>query len=274
MKRILGSSFSRRSAACLAGYLLAAGPLAVGEIQDTVGFDVPGIIIIWAADGNGNAPIVSDFIIDNGTNDIDLIAGDVHTVVTGTLTASPGVGDPPSGAPLRIQNAQGLDDFTVAGGGALDASDTFSAFTLNDATDINTRGAFVRSSFYIASNTDFDISATATPLGATSARDFNNIFLLVRVAVSGRDDGFAFGSSARNPAIGGGTGGVAGQRLSGLATGGRVFEGVRSTAVLPGTIAQQSVRIDLRYRFASGNIDLSNGVIDAGATVVYTAFVP
>ena len=50
--------------------------------------NVDGVAIVWAADASGTAPIVSDFIIDSGGADTDLINGDVHTVITGSLVAS------------------------------------------------------------------------------------------------------------------------------------------------------------------------------------------
>ena len=71
---------------------------ASAQTEDNPRLRAPGILIIWGADGfgdNASAPVVSDFIIDSGSGataatsgDADLIAGDVHTVVTGILAAT------------------------------------------------------------------------------------------------------------------------------------------------------------------------------------------
>ncbi|MBR9834900.1 MAG: hypothetical protein GYB42_06860, partial [Alphaproteobacteria bacterium] len=53
-----------------------------------------------------------------------------------------------------------------------------------------------------------------------------------------------------------------------------IFSGNRRTARAPGSIADQSVRFDQTYRWNTGNIDLSQGVIDVEAEVVYTVFIP
>ena len=48
----------------------------------------------------------------------------------------------------------------------------------------------------------------------------------------------------------------------------------RRTAASPGSIADQSVRFDLDYRWNTGNIDLSDGTFDVAADVVYTVYIP
>ena len=246
----------------------------------------PGVLIIWGADGFGasaNAPIVSDFVINSGTGataatsgDADLIAGDVHTVVTGTLNPTENSAVANNGVPFRVQNIPGggfTTDFD--GDGVLTAADGFGAFQLRAGSDINTRRAELQTSFYVASNVPFSIDATATPLGTTEADDFSRMRVRMRVTQSG-DDGLAFGSAAQFPHTGGAAGGIRAnfRRLSTMTTPFNVFAGNRRTARVRGTIAQQSVRFDLTYRYNSGDIDLSDGVVDAAAEVVYTAYIP
>ncbi len=71
---------------------LGTAPMATADTTDRPGFKVQGMVVVWASDVKGATPILSDVIIDTGTGnraatsgDTDLIAGDVHTVVTGSL---------------------------------------------------------------------------------------------------------------------------------------------------------------------------------------------
>jgi len=259
---------------------------ASAQTEDNPRLRAPGILIIWGADGfgdNASAPVVSDFIIDSGSGataatsgDADLIAGDVHTVVTGTLAATQNGLVSSNGVPFRVQRVTG-GAFTTDpnGDGVLDASDAFGAFQIRGNSDINTRRGEIQTSFYVASNTAFSIDATATPLGSTEADAFGRIRVQMRVTESG-NDGLAFGSAAQFPHTGGTAGGINAnfRRLSTMTTPFQVFAGNQQTARVAGSIAQQSVRFDLTYRYNSGDIDLSDGVIDATAEVVYTAYIP
>lgn len=265
----------------LSATLLTAGFGASAQMTSNQRFEARGLVIAWAADANGNAPIVSDFIIDTGigtsaasSGDTDLINTDVHTVVTGTLSPVAGSAN---GAPLRITNIPGgRIDIDNQPNGILDAGDTFDAFQLRQGSNVNTNRGEIFSSFYVASNTGFSIDAQATPLGDTSATAFSRIRLQLRVTAAG-NDGLAFGSAAQFPNTGDTP--QAGTRannrsLSQMVTPVRVFQGDRRTARSVGSIAQQSVRFDARYRYNSGAYDLSDGVIDAEAEVVYTIYVP
>lgn len=269
---------ARCTGLCLAGLALASSPAASAQMNDNPQFNVFGIVIVWAADENGNAPIASDFIIDTGTGntavgsgDIDLIAGDVHTVTTGTLSPM-SVG----GFPFRLQNTS-RGGFTTDSqpDGVTDARDSFDAFSITGASNLNTRRAEIFSSFYAASNTGFAIDAQAIPIGATTPDAINRMRLQLRVTLTG-DDGLAFGSAAQFPHSGGAAGGsrANNRRLSTLATPRQVFAGNQRTARIRGSISQQSVRFDARYRLNLGNYDLSFGVIDAAAEVTYTVYVP
>ena len=71
----------RKSLLALVVYLGAS--LAVyADTLDRPHFQVDGIAIVWSADSDGSTPIVSDFLIDDGSTITDLIAADAHTVIT------------------------------------------------------------------------------------------------------------------------------------------------------------------------------------------------
>lgn len=264
--------------------MLGSAPAATAEITDRPGFRVQGLVVVWASDETGNVPILSDFVIDtgNGNNaaasgDTDLIAGDVHSVVTGELTRYDNAIADDEGAPLRIQRIVGggfTTDFD--GNGVMDADDTFSAFRLRNNSDINTRRMEVFSSFYVASNVPFSIDGVATPIGDTTADQMNRMRAYFDgVTVSG-DDGLAFGTAAQLPHSSGETGGrrMNGRRFSSFTTPRPVFRGNQRTAAGRGTLAEQSVRFDFRYRYNSGDVDLADGVFDAEAEILYTVFIP
>ncbi|MEO0881740.1 MAG: hypothetical protein AAFY34_03310 [Pseudomonadota bacterium] len=256
---------------------LASVP-AQGAVVDNPQFRVLGLVIVWGADGFGstaNAPVVSDFVIDNdaGSNDADLITTDVHTVVTGSLT------------PTTDAVATNATPFDVTGTGAfstdinsdgvLDASDTFGAFTLNTDNDIDV-DLEQNSSFYVASNTAFSIngSATAGPDADTFTLDDISWTMTVQTApLAGDTD--TFGGASQDPQ------GVIPATVAdlgdfGAAPGALVYDGTagRATAATPGTILEQSVRFDVTYTLGTGGYDLSQGTGQIEADVVYTVFVP
>ncbi len=281
----LGSGI--RIAALALAATLSGGSQATGAAQETVFFRIAGVIIVWGADdfgAAGAAPVVSDFIIDTGTGgnaatsgDVDLIATDVHTVTTGTLTPTP---DSTTGTaiPFRIRRAGPANGTTdTDGDGSMDADDTFDAFQLRQNSDLNLFRTDLFTSFFVASNTPFNIDAQASPVGDTTNDDLDRVRLRLRVTQSGNDDGFAFGSAAQFPNSAGADGGGApnGRRLSVMTTPSRVFQGDQRTAAAPGTIAEQSVRFDLRYRLGRDDgYDLSDGVANIEALVVYTVYAP
>lgn len=276
-----------RSLILTGGFLLAtAGLPGSSAVVDQKNFRIAGLVFVWGADGfdpAGNAPIVSDFVIDTGngssaatSGDTDLIAENVHTVVTGTLVPTGDAAATANGAPFRIQNIPG-GGFTTDpnGDGVLTADDSFGAFAIRANSDINTRRAELYSSFYVASNVAFSIDGQATPLGATTPDAFDRMRVTLAVTNSG-NDGLGFGSAAQYPHSAGPAGGsrANNRRLSTMTTPFNVFNGNQRTAVSRGSIADQSVRFDLTYRYNSGDIDLSDGVIEASAEVLYTVYVP
>ncbi len=269
-----------------AALLLAGAPASAGP-TDRPNLRVTGLVVVWGADGNGasaNAPIVSDFIIDSGngstaatSGDADLISGDVHTVVSGSLVPVGGSFSSGEGTPMIIRNPSTSGNFNTDtnSDGIMNGADAFGAFGLQANTDTNTRRAEITSSFYVVSNVAFNIDGQATALGATTPAQMNRMRLRLRVTRSG-DDGLAFGSAAQFPHSAGSAGGsqANNRRLSTMTTARRVFRGNQRTAQNRGTLAEQSVRFDLRYRYSSGNIDLSDGAFEAEAEVVYTIYVP
>jgi hypothetical protein len=255
-----------------------AAPASQASIVDHPFFRVLGVVIVWGADSAGTAPIASDFVLMNGgtgTAGTDLIATDVHAVVTGTLGAVPAVSA--DGLLMGITNPTSGGVLTEDGSGFLDAGDSLTAFGLDATTDVEVSSNSVTHSFYVASNTAFDIKAV-TALDAASTGDLAGLGLAgigydLAVTVNGTDGGLAFGGSAQDPSAGGGTGPVTSTNLNAI-NGNYVFDGGQRTAASSGQIAGQSVRFDATYTLAGGAYDLSQGTGLLAADVTYTIFVP
>jgi len=256
----------------LAGGALAAlvGAPAQASIIDNPQFRVLGLVIVWGADDAGAAPIVSDFVINDvaGAGDSDLIAGDVNTVVTGFLTPTP---DTFAGATTIVD---GAGDVLQSSTGVLDATDSFSAFTLDAGTSLAVAGTVQESSFYVASNTAFNIDADVSNV-VEEGFTLEDVGYSLAVTESG-DDGLAFGGAAQFPA-GTATAGVAAAptlaAVRDLTL--PLFVGTQRTAEAPGSIAEQSVRFDATYTLGgAAGYDLSQGAGEVSARVTYTVFVP
>ena len=257
------------------------------DINDNPAFSVESMVIVWSADELGNAPIVTDFVIrTNGAASADLIDDDAFTVVTGTLDSTnnnPGTG----GFPLDFTGSPTGDFNTdTNNNGVLDAGDSLSPFQLDADFEVN--ASTPRSSFYVASNSAFSISAEVTDVEVDPVfTGFSNAFLgfvdvLMEVAPVGAartDGGFTYGSAAQPPHSGGEQAGFSTpvDLLDLLNTPTTVFEGNQRTALTPGSIADQSVRFDVSYPLVGAAVtgyDLSLGVVDFGVTVEYTVFIP
>ena len=249
-----------------------------GAVIDRPFMKVEGVVIVWGADNASNTPIASDFIIEDGGANTDLISGDVYTVLTGTLDALDDSYSNDAGATLRVRRiAGGPNQSTNANGDRVtDANDTFTPFQLRANTDVRTIRSEIESSFYVASNKAFSIDAVSSAVG--NPADLNLIRLRVRVAPNGSDAGLSFGANAQFPHTANtATGGLVWtnyRRLSLMTGGQNVFNGNRRTAASPGSIAAQSVRFDQTYRWNTGNIDLADGVFDVEAEVEYTVYIP
>ena len=275
-----------------------AMPLAIGlgsvlygaaqaDTIDRPHFELEGLVIVWAADAAGAAPVVSDFILDSGngtsaagSGDVDLIASDAYAVVTGTLISTlDGVASATGGMPFILTDTgNGTIDTDTNGDGVVSGADAFTSFGIQDISDARVDAVRQSSSFYVASNVPFAIDAQAfTPSTFTEFI----LLLLTRVQLSvsqAGDDGLAFGASAQLPHSGGAAAGFAPSlRLWDLRTPQNVFTGNKRTAAAPGTLADQSVRFDAEYAIAAANLagyDLSLGTFDFQVEVVYTVYVP
>ncbi len=264
--------------ACAAGFAMGAGfaPAMFGAPVDRTHFRVDGIAIVWAADDAGNAPIVSSFIVQNGASNADLIPIDTRTVVTGTLDPIDTSFPEGAGAALRIENIPGSGNQNTTQGDRLtSASDVLTPFALDSATDVRTIRSDILTSFYVATNKPFHIDVVAS---STNPADLNLIRLRMLMTLSGNDDGLSFGSAAQYPHSGNtnssGVQWTGFRALSNLTVNQDIFRGDRRTAVSGGSIADQSVRFDLDYRWSTGNIDLSDGTFDVAADVIYTVYIP
>ncbi len=272
---------------CLASLLGIGSWLSAGAaVNDRAFFKVSGIVIVWGADSAGTVPLVSDFVIDTGngataasSGDTDLIGGDVHTVLTGSLAPTE---DAFTGGsmPFVITNTSSGSVVTDSNGdGRLTAADSFSALGLENLTDARVDTTKQYTSFYVASNTPFAIDAQVFPPG--TLLDFI-LLVITRVELSvtpsGTDAGLTFGGQAQAPHSGGGQSGFAGStRLWDLRTPRNVFTGNQRTAAGPGSIVDQSVRFDAEYTIQGSSLtgyDLSLGTFDFQVEVVYTVFVP
>ena len=265
--------------ALLAGAALAFAGAAPTQasIVDNPHFKVLGLVIVWGADSSGSAPIASDFVIDTGTGttaaasgDADLISGDVHAVLTGSLTPTP---DTLAGSNLfSVDNATSGGAFTDNGTtGVLDAADVFTAFGLDNTTDVSA-DASLDSSFYVASNTAFAIDAQASVVGTPVNFTLADVGFDMSVTADDTGDATTFGANAQSP----GTGFSATvDDLGDMSTAVNVFTGTQRTAASRGSIMQQSVRFDVEYTLGgTQGYDLSMGDGEIEADVTYTVFVP
>jgi len=267
---------------------------AYASVIDRPFFQVLGVVVVWGADDTAtSAPVVSDFVLltpASGSAGADLIADNVSTVVTGSLT--PVDGSTASGDLDATSFGGAFDDTTGTTSGVLDAGDTLSAFGITNATDFDSdvaNGGTHRSSFYVASNAAFDIYAVASNLQKTGdfSADTNmgldDIELAMSLAPTGvatTDGAITFGAQSQVPgtveaAL------VAGETLDQMTTGSagvnglKVFDGTDRTAANRGTLVEQSVRFDNVYTLGgAAGYDLSMGSGTISADVTYTVFVP
>jgi len=260
-----------------------AAPISQASIIDNPFFRVLGVVIVWGADAAGNTnATVSDFVLmttGSGNAGADLIAGNVQAVITGTLTGVDTIAAG-NGTKMSVTDPSSGGTFTDnAPKGFLDSSDALSAFGLKTTTDVDLDSNAVQHSFYVASNTAFDIKAVAANVAGTG--DFNtltgaNIGYSLAVKVSG-DDGLAFGTNAQDPK-GTAVGVVAGiNNLSDITALTSVYQGGQKTASARGALASQSVRFDTTYTLQDGSgnpYDLSMGAGTLEADVTYTIYVP
>jgi len=257
------------------------------------------VVILFGADGfqeeGGTGGIVTDFLFldtASGTAATDLIAADGVTINFNSQQFNPIQNGEDSGIELDIINPTFGGDFTSAPPHqTLDAADSFSAFGLQDNTDLELLNNGNRASrFLVASNSAFDIYGSVSNVqtsGDFTALDLSNIRYRLRIQTTGGGNSAnRWGADAQDPSVGGG-GLVIGEDaglplatladLDGLPV--KVFDGGRRTAARNGTILSQAVSFQSRYNLLQADgilnaYDLSNGVGSISADVTYTVFTP
>jgi len=272
--------------------LIAAVGSAYAATFDRPFFRAGPVVIVFSGgdfvENNGEAPLVHDFVllenVASGTAGNDLIAVDGVTVNFPFDPISDGT---TAGIPFDITD----QTFGGAFGSnpsfqVLDANDSYTAFGLDDDTDLTLVDAQARFAFFfVASNAPFDIFAEAGNFSATG--DFvglglenvqYNFFEITPTSAT-------IGQAAQSPSVGGDgvTIGAAGgpfASLQDLASGPvKVFDGGRRTARIEGNIAGQAAGFASLYNLlgspvAGDSYDLSQGIGTLTADVTYTVFAP
>ena len=250
----------------------------------------PVVVVFSGGDfieNDGEAPLVHDFVlldgVGSGSEGNDLIATDGVPVNFPFDPISDGTS---GGWPFEIINPTSGGQYNNNPSfQMLDENDSYTAFGLDQTTDIDLLGNQVRFAwFFVASNAPFDIFAQASNLqaeGDFTGLDFSNIRyrLLVRTPASS-----SIGLRSQNPSFGG-QGVVIGNGsqlwtlddLDGAPQ--KVFDGGRRTARASGTLAQQAAGFasvyNLRGASVNGNnYDLSMGTGVLSADVTYTIYAP
>ncbi len=279
----------RYKAALLAALGVVISPLSHASISDRPSFTVPPIIILWAAnDDTGEVPIVTDFIVQgsNGLN-TDLIDVDGRSVatVTGALVPTTDAAFVPnSSADFRVLLSPTNPVIPID----TDGLTSFSPFEINGSTDIRTStGISHESDIFVASNTPFNITTNIQEVQTSGDFGLDDVRLSFSIQTNDANAPIPFGASARDP------GGIKTQ-LQTLAdlNGVDILQSARSTAAASGSIADQSVKIQLYYDIAEYDvtelpdgsgplISLTNSALDLSygsgtviADVTYTAYVP
>ncbi|WP_371395473.1 hypothetical protein [Fretibacter rubidus] len=278
------------------GVLMLGGQAALASVVDRPFFRANALVIVFGADdfeeNGGEAPIVYDFyLLDNlasGTLGNDLIAADGRTINYNTGRYNPIQSGDSSGWEFQVNDATFGGAFTSsAPHQTLDANDSYSAFGLDDTTDVDLLGGGGRASrFYVASNVAFDLYGEASNFAATgdfAGMDYSNIRYRLRYQVAGGGGANRWGQRAQDPAVGG-SGVVIGQNnsftLDDIAAGPtKVFDGGRRTARATGSIMQQAIGFQSRYNLIGASIngnnyDFSQGVGSVSSDITYTIYTP
>ena len=270
---------------------------AFADIFDRPFFRANSLVIVFGAsdfeENGGEAPVVFDFVtLDNlssGNEGNDLIAADGRSINYNTQRYNPIQSGDNSGWEFQVNDAifGGLFN-SSAPHQTLDSNDSYTAFGLNDSTDIDLLGGGNRASrFFVASNTAFDIYGQADNFQATgdfSELDYSNIRYRLRYQVSGGGGVNRWGQRAQAPAVGG-SGVVLGQNGTLFTLDDmndapvKVFDGGRKTASQRGSIMQQAVSFQSRYNLrgaaiTGNNYDFSMGTGSVSAEITYTIYTP
>jgi hypothetical protein len=264
---------------------------ASASVIDRPFFRANAVVIIFSGgdfiENNGEAPLVHDFVLlDNvtsGTEGNDLIA---QNGVPVNFPFDP-ISDGTSGGwPFQITNQTfGGQYDNNPSFQMLDANDSYTAFGIDNSTDIDLLGTQVRFAwFFVASNTAFDLYAQASNLvtnGDFSSLGYDNIgYQLLEFSPASP----SIGQRSQLASVGG-NGIIIGNNANGFTlddiSGGqtKVYDGGRKTARIPGSIAQQATGFASVYRLrgspiTGNNYDFSLGTGILSADVTYTVFAP
>ena len=268
------------------------------SVIDKPYFKANSIVIVFGADDfeedGGVAPVVYDFyLLDDatpGTEALDLIGTDGRTINFNTGRFNPIQSGSASGWEFQINDATSGGVFNSVGPHqTLDANDSYTAFGVDNDTDIDLLGGGQRASrFFVVSNTAFDIYGHATNLvtsGDFSELDYSNIRYRLRYQVTGGGGDSRWGDSAQDPGAGG-LGVILGETpgplytLDDISAGPtKVFDGGQRTAASDGSILNHAVSFQSRYNlrgaaFGSNGYDFSLGTGAISADIVYTIYTP
>lgn len=293
-----GQSLSRKicASALALACAVSASQTAGASALDKPFFRAASIVIVIGgsdfSNNGGQAPVAYDFnlldSVPSGTAATDIIGVDGVTTNfnTGQFNASEdGSG---SGYEFEILDPVSGGAFTSTGPHqTLDANDSYTAFGVDNDTDIELDTGNRASQFLVVSNTAFDIYAQASDLvntGAFSTLDYSNIGYRLRLRLTGGGSTiWRWGQRAQNPSQGGGGIVNAVNDLGDMSAGfTKVFDGGQRTAATRGSLLQQAVSFQSRYRIrqsggvtgALNDYDLSMGAGELGATVTYTVYTP
>lgn len=279
--------------ACMALALSAAPAFAMAT--DRQFFKAQSIVIVIGATENesngGIAPVAVDFNIltpaSSGSAAPDLIGVDGYMF---NSNSGFDAGHNFSGGATRLQ----LDDETSGGnfgnpGGGdidyLDATDSLTAFGLDNDTDTNVRRSRHVSRFLVVSNAPFDIFSQAGNLvssGDFTALSYENIGFRALINRSGGSGAGRWGDASQNPSVGGSGLNAGLDDLGDMSSGPtKLFGGGRRTARNRGSLLEQAVSFNIRYALSSdassgpdSAYDLSMGAGTLGADVTYTIYTP
>ena len=291
------SSLATAGALLLATWLASAAyaPPAHASVIDRPYFKAQSLVIVIGATENesngGVAPVAVDFNLltpaTSGAAATDLIDGDGY-VFNSNSGFDAGHDFSGGASRLDIQNETFGGSFGNPGGGDIDfleASDSLTAFGLDETTGINTRHARNVSRFLVVSNAPFDIFSQASNLirtGDFTALDYENIGFRALINSSGGSGTGAWGSAAQNPAVGGSGVDSNLNDLGDMSAGPtKLFDGGRRTALNTGTLLEQAVSFNIRYALSgspdsrlTNAYDFSLGVGTIGADVTFTVYTP
>jgi len=264
---------------------------ASASVIDNPYFNAGPLVIVWSGsdfyEENWDAPVAHDFVllenVPSGTAGSDIIAGDGVAV---NFPFDPISNGDSGGWPFEVTGQTFGGAYTNDPSfQMLDANDSYTAFGLDQDTDIDLLGSHARFAwFFVTSNAAFDIFAEVNNLSATgdfAGLGFENIAYDLRHFSPASP---SIGGQSQDPSIGG-AGVVIGDigqnsTLDDLAPGPiKVFDGGRRTARATGSIAQQAVGFASIYRLrgapiTGANYDFSMGVGKLSADVIYTIYAP